>query len=195
MGRVNSHIASGGGFPVSDYAYINAYATRVSYAFYYDGTAISPLPSEFTLDISQATIKQMDDCLYSLRDNLGSMVTLNLIGSTGSAVTLDLFLGRQNALVTINGEFDFSSINTDTQRPFFNCSSLQEVRFKAGTLSRSMTLAQSPNLSADSLASIVNGLADLSGGTSKTLTLHATAKANLTAEQLATISSKNWALG
>ena len=102
-----------------------------------------------------------------------------------------------SALKEIDGILDFTAVGaTDNGvfQMFISCKALEEVRFAYETLQASLSIANSPNLSLDSLASITNGLADLTGSTSKTLTLHATAKAKLTSEQIATITAKNWTL-
>lgn len=71
---------------------------------------------------------------------------------------------------------------------------LEEIRFE-GTIGKSLEIKDSPLLSVASVQSIIDCLKDLTGATAQTLTLHATVKANLTAEQKATIQAKNWILG
>lgn len=98
-----------------------------------------------------------------------------------------------SALEEIKGEFDFSQCTT-VNYPFSSASNLLEVRFKANTLSLSMPLNACSKLSDGSIQSIIDGLADLTGGTAKTLTLHATVGGKLTDEQKASITAKNWTL-
>lgn len=78
---------------------------------------------------------------------------------------------------------------------FASCVKLREVRFKANSIKGDLNISGSPLLSAESVQSIVDGLADMTGGTSYKLTLHADVKAKLTEEQLATIAAKNWTMG
>ena len=54
-----------------------------------------------------------------------------------------------------------------------------------------LSVSQSP-LDKASLLAIINGLADLTGKTQQTLTLGATNKAKLTADEIATATNKNW---
>lgn len=76
---------------------------------------------------------------------------------------------------------------------FANCGKLKEIRF-SGEIGAKLTLAHSSLLSSDSVQSIIDHLADLTGGTAQTLTLHSTVGAKLTDEQKATITAKNWEL-
>lgn len=76
---------------------------------------------------------------------------------------------------------------------FFNCSATHIV-FE-GVLATNLSLAQANNLDKESLDSIIVCLKDYSGtGTTKTLTLHATAKGKLTESDIATITQKGWTL-
>lgn len=93
----------------------------------------------------------------------------------------------------IIGAFDFTGAVFNGYE-FFNCYALEEIRIKTGTLNKSMAVAQSDKLSAESIQSIIDGLADLTGQTTQTLTLHATVGAKLTDEQKATVTAKNWTL-
>lgn len=104
----------------------------------------------------------------------------------------DVFYGC-TSLEEIRGEIENTTNNWTLW--FANCKKLREVRFKANSIKGDFTIAQSPLLSAESVQSIVDGLADMTGGTSYKLTLHADVKAKLTEEQLATISAKNWTIG
>lgn len=96
-------------------------------------------------------------------------------------------------LEEIRGEIENTTTNWTLW--FASCVKLREVRFKANSIKGDFTISQSPLLSAESVQSIVDGLADMTGGTSYKLTLHADVKAKLTEEQLATIAAKNWTIG
>ena len=96
-------------------------------------------------------------------------------------------------LEEIRGEIENTANNWTLW--FSGCVKLREVRFKANSIKGDFTISQSPLLSAESVQSIVDGLADMTGGTSYKLTLHADVKAKLTEEQLATIAAKNWTVG
>lgn len=57
-----------------------------------------------------------------------------------------------------------------------------------------ISFAQSSLLTNESVQNIINALGDLTGKTSQTITFHANVKANMTEEQIATITGKNWTL-
>ena len=98
-----------------------------------------------------------------------------------------------SGIVTIDEPFDFSSITEANNTAFSGANALVNVRFVPNTLYKSIVFT-SAVLNDESIQSIIGGLADLTGGTAQTLTLHADVKAKLTEEQLATITSKNWNL-
>jgi len=76
---------------------------------------------------------------------------------------------------------------------FYQLPALEEIRF-AGTIGNSLEIKDSPVLSDASVQSIIDHLKDLTGATAQTLTLHATVGANMTDEQKAAITAKNWTL-
>ena len=76
---------------------------------------------------------------------------------------------------------------------FASCKVLENITFD-GTIGASISFAQSPALSADSVQSIIDALKDLTGQTAQTLTFHATVGGNLTDEQKTAITAKNWTL-
>lgn len=95
-------------------------------------------------------------------------------------------------LTEIKGVLDLS-IST-VNAGFDTLPELVEIRFKPNSIYYSISLNSSPKLSATSIQSIIDGLADLTSGTAQTLSLHATVKAKLTEAQIAAITSKNWTL-
>ena len=66
------------------------------------------------------------------------------------------------------------------------------MRFVANSISLSITFAQSPDLSTDTTQSIIDGLADLTGGTSQEVDFHANVILKITDEQWEQIINKNW---
>ena len=66
------------------------------------------------------------------------------------------------------------------------------IEFVAETIKVSISFINVNLLSAESIQSVIDGLATVT--TAQTLTLNATVKAKLTEEQLATITNKNWNL-
>ena len=91
------------------------------------------------------------------------------------------------------GEMDISSA-TIVSNMFLSCSGLIKVSFTRGCIKLSISFAQSGRLDDASIQSIMDGLADLTGQTAQTLTLHATVGAKLTDAQKATATAKNWTL-
>lgn len=74
---------------------------------------------------------------------------------------------------------------------FTNTMNLEHVLFY-GEIATSINIAATPKLDTESVQSIIDCLADLTGQSTQTLTLHKNIV--LTDEQKATISSKNWTL-
>ncbi len=124
-------------------------------------------------------------------------------------VTLNFDLDIENAFQSVNLNNAFQNAkgieiidgtplnvsNTNTfNSTFTQCINLREIRFAANSIKGSISFANSNLLSADTIQSIIDGLADLTDGTAQTLTLHATVGSKLTDEQKATITAKNWEL-
>lgn len=77
---------------------------------------------------------------------------------------------------------------------FYNCTALEEIRIKSGTIKKSIAFAQSDKLSAASIQSIIDGLADLTGATAQKLGIHSDVLFRLTETQYNAITAKNWTL-
>lgn len=77
---------------------------------------------------------------------------------------------------------------------FEGCKNLKKLLFFDSNIDLSLNLKWSSLLEVESVQNIIDCLADLTGQTTQTLTLHADVKAKLTEEQIATITSKNWTL-
>ena len=88
---------------------------------------------------------------------------------------------------------------------FYNCSNLTTIignhtleEVQAGTIKAlkgtkvSLNLSYSPLLERASILALFYGLADLTGNTKETISLHGTAKARLTAEDIKIATDKNW---
>lgn len=98
-------------------------------------------------------------------------------------------------LKKIIGELDYSLITTGTINDFWCCNNLEEVRFKKGCASVSVSIPHSSKLSDASIQSIIDALVDLTGATTQTITFHSDVTTKLTDAQLTQITSKNWNLG
>lgn len=98
-------------------------------------------------------------------------------------------------LESVNGKLDISNCATSAvNNAFMKCYALKEVRFTENSIKVGLKFYDCILLSDDSIRSIIDGLADLTGQETQTLTLHADVKAKLTEDQITTITSKNWTL-
>lgn len=123
--------------------------------------------------------------------------TLELVDLTEFSTklkTVTNFFARQTKLINVLGSLDLSECTTITNI-VLGCVALQEIRFVAETIKNNITFSNSNLLTEESIQSIIGGLADLTGQTSRTVTFHSSIKINLTDEQLLQITSKNWKLG
>lgn len=128
----------------------------------------------------------------TVADKTLKQVTLN--ADTSKTTTFVQMFINSTALEIIDGSpLDFSSATT-VNGMFSYCGMLKEVRFAKGTLKQSIIFVNSNLLTDETIQSIIDGLADLTGGTAQTLTLHATVGGKLTDEQKASITAKNWTL-
>ena len=80
---------------------------------------------------------------------------------------------------------------TSTQNMFYSCTALEEIRFE-GEIASSLSFSQSPNLSVDSVQSILDHLKDLTGQTKQTITFHKDMESKVTPAQKVAIDAKNW---
>lgn len=99
------------------------------------------------------------------------------------------FCLNSKQLVVLNGVIDMSSC-TKVSSAFASCTALEEVRFAKETIKLSISFAQSSMLSAESVQSIIDGLATVE--TEQTLTLNSAVSSALTEEQWSEILNKNW---
>jgi hypothetical protein len=96
------------------------------------------------------------------------------------------------ALEILDGlPLDFSSA-TNLNTTFNSLYELFEFRVIPNTIKVNLILQHSSKLSNETIQSIIDGLADLTGQTSQTLTLHSTVYQSLTSEQMLQIMNKNW---
>jgi hypothetical protein len=146
--------------------------------------------------------------LESIPDNL--FTGLNTVTTFASAFTNCTSLrtvgnnvfAECNAVTTIQGIFQGCTLLSEvpvmpagnitaTTNAFNGCSALADFGGLQG-IKVVFSLADSSLLTSESLENIIAGLADLTGTTSRTCTLHATTKALLTTEQNQSVIAKNW---
>lgn len=83
---------------------------------------------------------------------------------------------------------------TNVTNMFNYCLELKRITFVPGCIKISISFSGSNLLDDVSIQSIIDGLADLTGKTAQTLTLHATVGGKLTQAQKDAASAKNWTL-
>lgn len=131
--------------------------------------------------------------VYQTADNLSSVEEIVLPDGIKLGA-INNFALRASKLKTISGALDLSE-STATTSCFQGCPELEEIRFVPGTIKLGLTFNKSSKLSNESIDSIINGLANMSGQTTLTLTLDSTVVNKLTPDQLTTMLNKNWNTG
>lgn len=91
------------------------------------------------------------------------------------------------------GEMEIPNV-TNANYAFSSCFELKRITFVPGCIKVSIGFPNSNLLDDASIQSIIDGLADLTGKTAQTLTLHADVGNKLTQEQKDAASAKNWTL-
>ncbi len=135
------------------------------------------------------------DCQYGFRGgNMLEVIDFSELGEGGLKLTyMNGAFSANQKLISILGEIDFSeAVNVSSS--FEDCFELREIRFKEGTLKKSLSIVNSSKLSDDSIQSAIDGLADMTDGTAQTLTLHATVGGKLADAQKAAATAKNWTI-
>ena len=158
-----------------------------------------------TLDVSNFNTSAVTNMSYMF-PNCSNLSTLDLSSFNTSAVTnmSSMFNGCSNLTTLDLSNFNTSSV-TNMSYMFYRCSSLTSIigthtleEVQAGTIKAlrglkvGISFSDSPNLERASILALFYGLADLTGKTAQTVTLHATAKARLTAEDIKIATDKNW---
>ena len=94
------------------------------------------------------------------------------------------------SLEEIIGAIDFSNASS-CLNCFHLMSALREIRFVPGTIKCNFEIPDSPDLSDDSIQSIVDGFADMTGQDAIKLIVHKTVGGKMTDEQKTTLAAKN----
>lgn len=101
---------------------------------------------------------------------------------------------NQTKLKTILGAMNLSSC-TNTTNAFSSCSALEDIEFEKGTIKISISFAKCSLLTNASIQSIIDGLADLTGAATQTLTVHSTVYQKIVDNGWdVEITAKNWTL-
>lgn len=132
------------------------------------------------------------DSLYGYGMQAWERLTFN--ADTSNVISFRQMFNYAGRLTTIDGTpLDFSN-STNNTNMFKGCSKLAYIRIVPDTIKSSADFSGSSSWDDESLQSIIDGLADLTGGTAQTITWHADVKEKLTDEQKATITGKNWTI-
>lgn len=118
-----------------------------------------------------------------------------------SEIKVPIYAKNTRLTYTFNGAIRLKTIyllSVDTATTvytncFKSCVALESITFE-GSISGSVSFADSNLLTAESVQSIIDHLADRTGTSALTLTFHADVGAKLTDAQKATITVKNWTL-
>ena len=172
--------------------------TNMSYMF----SDCSGLTSLDLSNFNTSSVTSMGFMFYNCK-RLKSLDVTNF--NTSSVTRMDRMFSECRIITSLDvSNFDTSAV-TDISDMFLRCNSLTSIigthtleEVLAGTvkamrgLKVSISFSESPNLERASILALFYGLADLTGKTKQTITLHATAKARLTAEDIKIATDKNW---
>ncbi len=126
---------------------------------------------------------------YYMFSNAYTVKEIELSGTSKGTNFNYMFYYCSN-LSSIKG-LDLTKLSANNTTIFMNCSNLENLELQ-GTLSYGIKLSDCTNLTAESLLGVINALKDLTGSTSRTLTIGSANIAKLTEEQLGMITAKNW---
>ena len=152
----------------------------------FDTSAVTNMSNMFiycekitTIDLSNFDTSSVTN-MSSMFNGCRNITTLDLSNFNTSAVTnMSSMFGNCRNLTTIIGTHTLEEVHAGT------------IKAMRG-LKVSISFSDSPNLERASILALFYGLADLTGQTANTVTLHATAKARLTAEDIKIATDKNW---
>ena len=108
--------------------------------------------------------------------------------------SVNYFTLANKKLKSILGALDVSACTAFSNSFNVDAGALADIEFVPNTIKVTVSFQYCPNLSEVSIQSIIDGLADLTGGTSQILYLHSTTINKLTDEQYLQISAKNWSV-
>ena len=176
----------------------------------FDTSAVTDMSEMFygciltTLDLSSFNTSAVTNMMYMFKYCI--LTKLDLSSFNTSAVTsMGGMFDNCDRLTTLDlTSFDTSAV-TNMMYMFYDCTNLTSIigthtleEVQAGTIKAlkgtkvSLNLSYSPLLERASILALFYGLADLTGNTKQTISLHATAKARLTAEDIKIATDKNW---
>lgn len=145
---------------------------------------------DFTVDFSEA--ERLYTANFAFRQT--TMTSLNIIGELPLNLEARTMFAQNPYLVSVTG----TPVNISTFRftdVFSGNPLLQEIRFAAGGIANSFDIASSSKLSDKSIQSVIDGLVDCTGLTTRIIHFHTTVVKKLTVKQVKQITDKNWSIG
>lgn len=182
IGNKIESIQSGNPYQILQDRFLYSGRINFSYAFYNSKITYNDLIN-LVLDTSKGTNFIY---MFYLCGNLTTIPQLD----TSNGTSFNYMFGYCSKLTTIP-KLDTSK-STNFVGMFINCYALENISFVANCIKKSISFAQSDKLTDESIQSIIEGLADLTGQTAQTITFASTVKNKLTEEQIASATSKNW---
>lgn len=162
----------------------NGTRTDYQYAFAYGGWRNANFNPKYPLVNISSAASMFARCRLTRID-----VPLDFSGCTNCSF---LFNNAQS-LGTISS-ITFDEACTNGSNMFASCKALTNITVH-GTINFDVGMGGCTKLSADSVQSIIDALADLTGQAQKTVTFASAVSGALTSEQKDAISAKNWKLG
>lgn len=156
----------------------------------YMNTTVEHLTVNGSLDGKIACASMAFYCGY----NETTLKRLTLNCDFSKCIRMAYMMTYLAALEVIDGiPMDFSSMTGEIS--FHHCalgSALRELRVAPNTIKTNINFQNDGELSGETIQSIIDGLVDLTGQTSKKVTFHSKVLSRLTDEQINTIGAKNW---
>lgn len=160
---------------------------NIATSFYFSFKKIKTL-----IITSETPITQVNDCFY-IGDN-SSIEKIVFNCDFSKCTSFARWFRRHQKLKSVEGNpIDFSSA-TQIGGVFSYCSYIESFRIAPKSIKVNISFDTNGYLDDDTVQSIIDGLADLTGATAQTVALHANIKARLTDTQRATITGKNWTI-
>lgn len=174
--------------------------TRINIKINTFGTQTPNLSNQFAY-ITNLAFLRLDITNVDRQINMGSLANstatlkeVEIVGDTSYITTLGSAFENCKALETINATLNLTGLTVDMSRTFVSCYNLKNIRFAEKSIAVNVSFDASQYLTGESIQSIIDGLADLTDGTTKTIKLHVNVKSNLTDDQILSITNKNWTL-
>lgn len=147
-----------------------------------------------SIDDSIVDFSECTDMTYAFADSTFDTVILNCSNAKTMVSTFNMGNGTSYGIREIY--IKVTDLCTSFSSAFDYNFNLEKIMFtEDSVIGANISFAKSNKLTHESLMSIINALKDYSGtGTTRTLTLHATSKANLTDTEKAIATQKGWTI-